>query len=315
MKIVVLDGFAVNPGDLSWDFLQVFGDVEVYDNSSSQEVRPRLRDADVVLSNRAPIDRETIAAAPRLRLIQTLGTGFDMIDLAAAKEHGVQVCNVPGYAADAVAQHVFALLLALTSNVQAFDAQAHAGQWSGLGGFDYRAVPMTGLAGKTMGIVGFGAIGQKVAQIAQAFGMQVCVHTRSAVAQDGVKLVSFPELLACSDAVSLHCPLNAQTRGLMDANAFSAMKRTAYLINTARGALVDERALADALNRGEIAGAGLDVLCNEPPDPNGVLFHAKNCLITPHVAWASVDARRMLLSIVEENVRAFLAGTPIRTIE
>jgi glycerate dehydrogenase len=307
-RIVVLDGFTLNPGDLSWAGLEELGKVELYEHTAPALVPERAKGAPLVLTNKTVLTGDTIRALPELRYIGVLATGYNVVDVAIATERGIAVTNVPGYAAPSVAQAVFALLLELVNRTGDHARAVAAGRWAVSRDFCFWDTPLVELSGLTLGIVGFGAIGRDVTNIARAFGMQVMVHSRRHVA--GEENVSLDALFARSDVISLHCPLTPETMGLVNAGRLALMKPSAFLINTGRGPLIDEAALADALNGGCIAGAGLDVLSQEPPAHDNPLFTAKNCFITPHIAWATKASRERLLATSVANVRAFLAGSP-----
>jgi len=309
MNIVVLDGYTLNPGDLSWDELEKLGNCRIYDRTPIAETVERAGGAEILLTNKAPVRAETIAALPELKYIGVLATGFDVVDIEAARTRGIAVTNVPGYSTNSVAELVFALLLELARRAGYHGATVREGRWSHCPDFSYMDFPGIELNGLTVGIVGYGRIGAAVARIANGFGMKVLAHSRTQRPDEGgVAFVDLDTLLATSDVVSLHCPLTPQTRGLMDASRLSRMKQNAFLINTGRGPLVNEPDLADALNSGRIAGAGLDVLGTEPPAADNVLISAKNCLITPHIAWGSRAARERLMAGVVGNLRVYLAG-------
>lgn len=311
MKIVILDGRTTNPGDISWEPISSLGELTVYGASFQEQVVDRCRDAEAVILNRLSMDRSTLEQLPKLRFIGMLATGYNAIDTKAAREHGIAVCNVPGYCGDMVAQQAVSLLLSLCGNVHKYSEKVHSGNWTEAVALNYGAHPLVELSGKTLGIVGFGSIGQKVAAIGQALGMNLLLYSRTRKnAPAGARWVELEELFAESDAVSLHCPLTPETRGLAGERLLSLMKPTAFLINTSRGAVVDSRALADALNAGRLAGAGLDVMEQEPPRADDPLLTAKNCVITPHIAWASREARERLVAAVAENLRAFQADAP-----
>ncbi len=317
MKLICLDGATLYPvDDARWGRLSEFADVEIYDNTPAGMVVERARDAELLLTNKVPVGAAEIAALPSLRYIGVLATGYNIVDTEAARAAGITVCNIPAYSTASVAQHVFSLLLGIIGRVERYAAEVSQGSWSRCKDFTYRNGEWHELAGKTMGIVGYGNIGSAVARIAEAMGMNVAVATskpQSALPQGFVKL-SVDDLFATADVVSLHCPLTPDTRGMADARRLAMMKPSAILINTARGPLVDEASLADALNEGRIAAAGLDVLSTEPADAACPLPGARNCFITPHVAWASVEARQRLLDITVENIRAFLAGAPVNVV-
>ena len=317
MKIIVLDGYGMNPGDLSWDRLENLGDVTVYDRTAPSETIERSAGAEIILTNKTIIDRNIIEKLPGLKYIGVLATGFNVVDTAAAREKEIIVTNIPAYSTDSVAQMVFSLLLAITNNVEHYTADNRAGRWSRNADFCYWDSPLMELAGKTFGIVGFGNIGNKVAGIALAFGMKVlALSSKSADALPaGVrKAENLEQLLSESDVLSLHCPLTDSTRHLINASTLAKMKPTAILINTGRGPLVDEKALADALNNGELRGAGVDVLSCEPPTIDNPLLYARNCYTTPHLGWATLEARQRLMDIAVANVANFIEGTPTNVV-
>lgn len=315
MDIVVLDGGTTNPGDLSWAPLEALGRVTVYDSTPADCVVKRAQDAEALIVNRIVLNRAVLDALPKLRYIGTLATGYNTIDVRAAREKGVTVCNVPLYCVETVAQLTLALLLALCNRVEQLSAVTRSGGWNDAVEATHTTAPILELSGKTLGILGFGNIGRAVAQLGLALGMRVLVHSRTQRALPaGCTWCGFETLFETADVVSLHCPLTDETRGIVGASVLARMKPTALLINTARGALVDENALADALNSGRLAGAGLDVMAEEPPRPDHPLLTAKNCLITPHIAWASREARLRLIDAVAGNLRAFLAGQPVNVV-
>lgn len=315
MDIVVLDGGTTNPGDLSWAPLEALGRVTVYDSTPADCVVKRAQNAEALIVNRIVLNRAVLDALPKLRYIGTLATGYNTIDVRAAREKGVTVCNVPLYCVETVAQLTLALLLALCNRVEQLSAVTRSGGWNDAVEATHTTAPILELSGKTLGILGFGNIGRAVAQLGLALGMRVLVHSRTQRALPaGCTWCGFETLFETADVVSLHCPLTDETRGIVGASVLARMKPTALLINTARGALVDENALADALNSGRLAGAGLDVMAEEPPRPDHPLLTAKNCLITPHIAWASREARLRLIDAVAGNLRAFLAGQPVNVV-
>lgn len=315
MKIVVLDGYTLCPGDLNFDVLRELGEVVVYDRSESEKVIERIGDAQIVLTNKTVISKAVMEACPAMRYIGVLATGYNVVDVAAARELGIVVTNVPAYSTQAVAQHVFALLLACVSRVHEYDAQVKQGRWQRSPDFCFYAGAMEELAGKTLGIVGFGNIGQAVARIAQAFGMKVLVHTRTQKPGcEGITFVTREELLERSDVITLHCPLTENTKGMIDAEAIAQMKAGARVINTSRGPLVDEKAMADALTTGKVACYMADVLSAEPARTNNPLLTARNTILTPHVAWAPFQTRERLLDIAVENVREFIKGSPCNVV-
>ena len=313
MKIVILDGAALNPGDLSWEGLAQFGEYTVYPRTdSAQETIARIGSSEIVLTNKTPITREILESCPSVRYIGVLATGYNVIDCQAAREKGIPVTNVPSYGTNAVAQFTMALLLELCHHVGLHDRDVHSGGWAKAGCFTYWLTPQTELAGKTMGIVGFGAIGKAVGRLAQAFGMHVLAYNRSQ-SEEGRSIAAYVDLdtlLAQSDVVSLHCPLFPETEHIINAEAISKMKNGAILLNTARGPLVEEKALAQALQAGKLRGAAVDVTNREPIPMDSPLLSCPNCIITPHIAWAPVESRQRLLDTVVENIRAYLCGTP-----
>ena len=311
MKIVILDGYASNPGDVRWDELAAFGELTVYERTARDEVVSRIKDAEIVFLNKTPVDASVFEQCKKLRMIGVLATGYNIVDIAAAKAHGVTVCNVPGYSTGAVAQMTFALLLEMTQHVGEHSQAVHAGQWQSCPDFCFWNAPLTELAGKTLGIVGYGAIGQAVGRIAQAFGMQLLVTARhEKPVPEGAAFVTLEELLTRADVVTLHCPQTAENLHMIDAAALAKLKEGVLLLNTARGGLIDEQAVADALKSGKLAGYGADVVSKEPIAADNPLLTAPNCYLTPHIAWAPKEARLRLHHIAAENLRAFLNGTP-----
>ncbi len=310
MRIVVTDAATVVGNGIDLAFLKEFGEVTEYDITPSELLVERLQDADAVICNKTQITAAVMAACPNLKYVGLFATGFNNIDVTYAAAHGVTVCNVPGYSTEAVAQLTFALLLSVTNRAHEYNATVAAGDWVRSRTFTYFPIPLTELCGKTMGIVGYGAIGRRVGDMARAFGMRVLVHGRRPIPDADVEQVPFEELLRRSDVVSMHCPLNADSDGMMDAAAFAKMKQGAIFINTARGGLVDEHALRAALDSGHLMGAGVDVLRVEPMAADCPLLGAPNCIITPHIAWAGVETRRRLMGVVAENIRCWLAGAP-----
>ncbi len=310
MTIVFLDSHTLNPGDLDWDALKALGTVTLYDRTAPEQVADRLADADIALVNKVKLNRETLAQLPGLRYIGVTATGYDVVDVAAAREQGIVVTNVKGYSTPSVAQVTFALLLELTHHAGQHNQSVHAGEWVASPDFCYWKSPLIELAGKTLGLVGYGDIGKQVADVGRAFGMRVLVNRRQTnqPPDAGIHYVDRDTLFADSDVVSLHCPATPDMVGFVDADSLHRMKSTAFLLNTSRGSLLNEQAVASALNAGVIAGAGLDVLATEPPRADNPLLTARNCLITPHIAWASFEARKRLLHEVTENVRAFERG-------
>lgn len=319
MKLVILDGYCENPGDLSWDTLAAFGDLTVYDRTpqdDTQEIIRRIGDAEAIFTNKTPVTAEVFDACPNLRFIGVLATGYNIVDCDAASAHGVPVCNVPGYGTDAVAQMTFALLLEACHAVGHHSDAVHAGRWCSSQDYCFWDTKLIELAGKTMGIVGFGRIGQAVGRIAKAFGMRVLAYSRTETdaGRAIAKYVPLETLLHESDVVSLHCPMTPQTAGLINKETIAQMKDGAILINTARGALVDEQALADALASGKLYRAAVDVVSYEPMKQDNPLLHAENCIITPHIAWAPKESRQRIMDETVRNLRAFLDGSPVNVV-
>ncbi len=310
MKIVVLDGYTTNPNDLSWKELENIGEVTIYDHTSPSETVQRTEDADIVLTNKVVLDREKIAQLPCLKYIGVLATGYNVVDIEAAHERDIIVTNVPSYSTESVAQMVFAHLLTVTNRTEHYALQNRNGRWSNNPDFCYWDSPLTEIAGKTFGMIGPGNIGHRVAEIALAFGMKVNVVTSKPAVQlpPGIEKTDFKTLLTTSDVLSLHCPLADKTRHLINVDTLRLMKSTAILINTGRGPLIDDLAVATALQEGRLGAFCADVLTTEPPDINNPLLSAPNAFITPHIAWASTEARNRLLQIAIDNVRAFISG-------
>jgi len=313
MKIVVLDGYCLNPGDLTWDGLRGLGDLTVHDRTPASQTASRLTGADVAFTNKTALTAELLAGAPSLRYVGVLATGYNIVDVTAAKARGITVTNIPTYGTASVAQHAFALLLELTQHVGLHAEAVRAGEWASNADWCFSKTPLVELSGKTLGIVGYGRIGRATAAIGRAFGMRI-VAADAVQNADDVEWLSIEELLRESDVVSLHCPLTPETNGLMNAERLRLMKSTAFLLNTSRGPLIVNQDLADALNGGVIAGAGLDVLDVEPPKSGNPLIGARNCIVTPHMAWATKEARARLMEIAVENLRAYLAGTPVNVV-
>lgn len=307
-RIVILDGYTLNPGDLSWDEFLALGDCRIYDRTPADCVAERARGAEIVLTNKTVLSREVLAQLPDLKYIGVLATGYNVVDIEAARERAIPVTNVPTYGTRSVAQMTFALLLELAHHVGEHARTVREGRWSTSEDFCYWDHPLIELAGLTMGLVGLGRIGRATAELARAFGMRALAHDPLVPADGDVEAADLEGLLRASDVVSLHCPLTEETRGLINAERLALLKPSAFLLNTSRGPLVDEQALADALNAGRLAGAGLDVLAVEPPSADNPLLRAKNCLITPHIAWATRSARRRLMDGVLANIRSFQQG-------
>lgn len=320
MKIVVLDGHALNPGDLSWDGLKSLGTCTIYDRGGARdaaETIARIGDAQVVLTNKTPLTREVIDACPSLQYIGVLATGYNVVDLAAAREKNIPVTNIPAYGTDAVAQFTMALLLEICHRVGHHSDTVHAGKWASCPDFCYWDFPSIELAGKTFGIIGFGRIGQAAARIAQAFGMKVLAHSRTRhpeLESETCRYADLDEIFAHADVISLHCPLFPETEGMISQKTIARMKDGVILLNTSRGQLIVEEDLAEALRSGKIAAAGLDVVSKEPIERENPLLTAPNCIITPHIAWAPKETRERLMAIAVDNVKAFLAGTPIHVV-
>lgn len=316
IRICILDGYAANPGDLSWNALQALGDCVVYDRTTPDQLLERAADADILLTNKVAIKSEHMAALPRLKYIGVMATGYNVVDTEAARQRGIVVTNIPAYSTYSVAQMVFAHLLNIAQQVQHHAEAVREGRWSACPDFCFWDTPLLELSGRRIGIVGLGHTGMATARIAMGFGMEVCAYTSKSHLQlpPEIKSMSLDELFSTCDVVSLHCPLTPATRHLVNAERLSLMKRTAILINTGRGPLVNEADLAHALNSGQLAAAGLDVLSEEPPRPDNPLLTARNCYITPHIAWASLAARQRLMDILVSNVQAFLNGHPINVV-
>lgn len=312
MNIVILDGYALNPGDLSYECLQQFGTLKVYDRTTPDQVVERAKEAEALLTNKVVLGENEFAQLPHLRYVGVQATGYNVVDVEAARRYGIIVTNIPAYSTASVAQMVMAHLLNITQSVDYYAQQNYAGRWSTNPDFCYWDNRLIELAGKQMGIVGFGRTGSAVARLAQAFGMRIVTYTSKPqdTLPDGVEKCSLDTLFATSDVVSLHCPLVPATHHLVNAERLAQMKATAILINTARGPIVDEEALAHALNSGQLYAAGIDVLCEEPPRAQSPLLKARNCFVTPHIAWATLEARTRLLQICEANLRAFIEGHP-----
>ena len=317
MKIVVLDGYAANPGDLCWDNLKALGECTIYDRTAPAELLERAKDAEALLTNKTVLSAADIQALPRLRYVGVLATGYNVVDIDAARTRGIVVTNIPAYSTDSVAQMVFAHLLNITQHVAHHAQAVRQGRWTQSKDFCFWDTPLVELSGKKMGIVGLGHTGMKTARIAQAFGMEVEAWTSKSPLQlpAGIrKAESLDQLFTRCDVVSLHCPLTGDTRHLADARRLALMKPTAILINTSRGPVVDEQALADALNQGRIRAAGLDVLSTEPPRADNPLLAARNCFITPHIAWATADARHRLMDTAVANLRSWQAGQTVNNV-
>lgn len=314
MKIVVLDGYTANPGDLSWKNLEALGALTVYERTQPTETVARAADAEIVLTNKVIVSKEVMAKLPKLKYIGVLATGYNVVDIQEAHERGIIVTNVPAYSTESVAQMVFAHLLTVTNRTEHYAIQNRRGRWTENPDFCYWDFPHMELAGKTFGIVGLGNIGQRVAQIALAFGMKVKALSSKTSLPAGIEKASLEELLATSDVLSLHCPLTENTRHLINADTLRQMKSTAILINTGRGPLIDDQAVAEALADGRLAAFCADVLTEEPPKADNPLLKQPNAFFTPHIAWASKEARIRLLQVATDNVRAFIGGKPVNVV-
>ena len=317
MKIVVLDGYTLNPGDLNWEGIEALGELVVYDRTPADMIQERCSGASIIYTNKTPLDETFFKQNPEVKYVGILATGYNIIDTKAARDHGVVVTNVPGYGTPSVAQMTFAIILELCNRVQRHSDSVKNGKWSTSDDFCYWDYPLVELSQKTIGIVGFGSIGSKVGDIATAFGMNILasdqIHTEQSH-RNHFKWSEIPQLLSESDIVSLHCPLTPDTKGMINSRTLDLMKSTAFLINTSRGPLIVEQDLADALNQKRIAGAGLDVLGVEPPAKDNPLLSAQNCLITPHIAWASKEARQRLMDITVNNLKVFIGGGVVNKV-
>ncbi len=316
MKIVVLDGYALNPGDLSWDCLNQFGSIAVYDRTESALAAQRIGDAEIVLTNKTPITEDLLMACPSVRLICFLATGYIVVDCEAARTRGIPVCNVPAYGTNAVAQFTFSLLLEICNRVGLHDDSVHNGDWSTCPDFCYWKTPQMELAGKTLGILGFGRIGRAVGRIAKAMGMDVIAYNRSRhpEGEEIGEYVDFETLLRRSDIISLHCPLTEENTGIINKDSIQKMKDGAILLNTARGPLLNEADVAAALQSGKLRAAAVDVVSHEPISERNPLYTAPNCIITPHMAWSPIESRQRILDYTVVSIQSFLDGKPINTV-
>jgi glycerate dehydrogenase len=317
MKIVVLDGYTLNPGDLSWEGLEKLGDLKVYDRTDEDKVAERIGDAEIVFTNKTPLTRDIFSKLPGIKYVGVLATGYNVVDVEAAKDYGITVTNIPTYGTTAVAQYVFALLLEMCHHVYEHNLAVKHGEWSSCPDFCFWKYPLIELSGKIMGIIGLGRIGYATAKIAQAFGMKVLaydIHQNKELEDDNMKYVSLDELFVKSDVISLHCPLFDSTKGIINKDNIAKMKDGVLLINTSRGPLVVEEDLAEALNSGKIDGAAVDVVLKEPIRNDNPLITAKNCIITPHIAWAPKESRERLMNIAVDNLKSFLAGNPVNVV-
>lgn len=316
MKIVVMDGNGVNPGDISWEKIEQFGELTVYPRTMPEEVLAHVGDAEIVLTNKTVFDAEIISRLPNTKYIGVLATGYNVVDLQAAKEHGIVVTNIPAYSTDSVAQMTFAHILNVTNQVDRYARASRDGEWSRCPDFCYWDKPLIELAGKTIGIVGLGHIGMKVARIARDFGMDVFALTSKAATElpEGIQKTTLEGLLGVCDIISLHCPLTDSTREIINAESLSKMRKGTILVNTGRGPLVNEHDVAEALHTGQLGAYCADVMCSEPPSFDNPLFREPNAFITPHVAWATVEARLRLMDIAENNIKEFLSGNPVNVV-
>ena len=314
IKIIVTDGFTLNPGDLNWKQIELLGELIIYERTPANKIIDRCHEADIVLTNKVPFTAATLAQLPRLKMISVTATGYNVIDVQAAREKGIVVCNVPAYGTASVAQHTFALILELTNHAGMHAASVANGDWVNAPDWCYQKTTITELAGKTLGIVGWGNIGVQTARIAQAFAMQLLYYNPSPKPGAFATWTDLPTLFAQSDIVSLHCPLKPDNVEFVNNDLLQRMKRSAYFINTSRGQLINEAHLADALNNNLIAGAALDVLSTEPPTPDNPLLTATNCIITPHNAWLSKEARKRVMDVTAGNITAFLNGSPVHVV-
>jgi glycerate dehydrogenase len=308
MKAVLLDAYATNPGDLSWEGIEKLCDITIFDRTPAELIPERCAGCEIILTNKTPLRRETLEKLPDVKYIGLLSTGYNVVDIDYCKETNIPVCNIPAYSTNTVAQLTFAFILEFCSRVGVHSEAVHNKEWTNCSDFCFWKAPLVELSGKSIGIIGLGSIGKKVADIAAAFGMEIYACTNHPAPYGNVKFVDMDELLAKSDFVTVHTPLTPKTEKMVNAGFLKKMKPTAFLINTSRGPAVDDAALADALNSGEIAGAGLDVLTTEPPLPDNPLVGCKNCFITPHIAWAAFECRERLIDILTANLRGFLEG-------
>ncbi len=319
MKIVVLDGFTLNPGDISWSTLEALGELTVFDrtNYDTKSIIKNIEDASIVFTNKTPLTKEVLEQVPSVKYIGVLATGYNVVDIAAATKQNITVTNIPDYSSGAVAQFTMALLLELCHHIGAHNASVKNGDWVQSKDFSYWNSPLIELSGKTIGLIGFGKIGKATAKLATAFGLKVLVYSRTVYTEfisDSLQFVSLDKLLQESDFVTLHCPLTKETEGIINTDTIAKMKKTAMLINTSRGPLVIEKDLAVALQKGEITAAAVDVVSQEPMQKNNLLLNCKNCIITPHIAWASKEARVRLMGAAVENLKAFVKEKPINVV-
>jgi len=317
MKIVILDGYTENPGDLTWEGFEKLGEVTVYDRTPEEKVLERIENAQCVIINKTPLSRAVFESCPGIRYVGVLATGYNVVDVQAAKEHGVVVTNIPAYGTDAVGQFAIALLLEICHHIGAHSDSVHAGDWANSADWCYWNYPLIELMGKTMGIIGYGRIGQRTGAIAQALGMKVLAfdtYQNPALENNAMRYVPLDTLLAESDVISLHCPLFETNKNMINRESIAKMKDGVILLNNSRGLLIHEQDLADALNSGKVYAAGLDVVSTEPIRPDNPLLNAKNCFITPHISWAPKESRQRLMDIAADNLRQFIAGTPVNQV-
>lgn len=317
MKIVVLDGYTLNPGDMSWDEMGLLGELVVYDRTPADKINERIDNAEIVLTNKVILTKEILEQTPSIKYIGVIATGYNVVDIQYARERGIIVTNVPAYSTDSVAQMVFAFILEFCHHVGEHNRAVQEGKWAKNIDFSFWDYPLIEIKNKTLGIIGFGAIGQKVAKIAEVFGMKVLFHSRTikpGLETDNMKSVTLEKVLAESDFITLHCPLTEQTKGLINKDTIAGMKNGAFLINTSRGPVIDENDVAQALNVGKLAGLGTDVVSIEPIQAENPLLNAKNCIITPHFAWATKEARERLMNTLIKNIDSFIKGTPVNVV-
>lgn len=313
-KIVILDGYTANPGDLSWNDLKKYGDVTIYDRTPADKTVERIGDADIVYTSKVVLTEEVFAACPSIRFVCVLATGVNMVDIEAAKKRGITVTNIPAYSSDAVGQATIAMLLEICHHVAHHDKAVREGRWETCPDFCFWEYPLIELAGKTMGIIGYGRIGKVTARIAKALGMRVIAYTRSGFKDDTTEYATLDEIYAQSDVISLHCPLDQNNAGMINRDSIAKMRDGVIILNSSRGALINEQDLADALESGKVYAAGVDVVSAEPIKGDNPLLTAKNCFITPHIAWASKESRGRLVSIAINNLKNYLEGTPINVV-
>ena len=317
MKIVVLDGYTLNPGDMSWDEMGLLGELVVYDRTPADKINERIDNAEIVLTNKVILTKEILEQTPSIKYIGVMATGYNVVEIQYARERGIIVTNVPAYSTDSVAQMVFAFILEFCHHVGEHNRAVQEGKWAKNIDFSFWDYPLIEIKNKTLGIIGFGAIGQKVAKIAEVFGMKVLFHSRTikpGLETDNMKSATLEKVLAESDFITLHCPLTEQTKGLINKDTIAGMKNGAFLINTSRGPVIDENDVAQALNAGKLTGLGTDVVSIEPIQAENPLLNAKNCIITPHFAWATKEARERLMNTLIKNIDSFIKGTPVNVV-